>query len=310
MRLVGLAIVRNEEDILEASLRHNLRALDAMVVVDHGSSDATPEILAALSAEGLAIETRADASIGFDEAALLTAHARRILASGADVCVPLDADQFLRVSSRAALDSALAVHPGRHRLARLVTACPSTGPGNAIARLSRVRRPAVERHGLGGVLVGKALLDDPSARISPGHHGVDPGQGGTAAAIDRLPESVIEIVHLPVRSTDQLTAKFAVGHLSRLLGGLAESAIAPHTRRGYAAVLAGRSADPAAVVANWGMPDDRLVAPDAVAWIEEELVDPRTPLLHTPDRSAAPLARILGFGERVAAEIAQTTRGL
>ena len=35
-------MVRNEADIVEAFVRHNLRVLDAMLVVDHGSTDATP----------------------------------------------------------------------------------------------------------------------------------------------------------------------------------------------------------------------------------------------------------------------------
>jgi len=42
VRIVGFMLARNEEDIVEASIRHNLRSLDALTVVDHGSDDAHP----------------------------------------------------------------------------------------------------------------------------------------------------------------------------------------------------------------------------------------------------------------------------
>jgi hypothetical protein len=48
MRLFGVMMVRNEADIIEASVRHNLSVLDGLVVIDHGSFDATADILVAL----------------------------------------------------------------------------------------------------------------------------------------------------------------------------------------------------------------------------------------------------------------------
>ena len=51
LRICGLTIVRDEEDIVEASIRHNLGALDALTVVDHGSDDGTSAIVEALRAE-------------------------------------------------------------------------------------------------------------------------------------------------------------------------------------------------------------------------------------------------------------------
>jgi len=37
--------VRNEADIVEAFVRHNLVLLDGIAIVDHASVDATPDIL-------------------------------------------------------------------------------------------------------------------------------------------------------------------------------------------------------------------------------------------------------------------------
>ena len=46
--LVGLAVVKNEADIIEAMIRHNLQFLDALVVVDNASADQTAQIVGAL----------------------------------------------------------------------------------------------------------------------------------------------------------------------------------------------------------------------------------------------------------------------
>lgn len=42
---VGVSMVKNEEDIIEAFVRYNLRFLDHILVVDNGSSDSTLLIL-------------------------------------------------------------------------------------------------------------------------------------------------------------------------------------------------------------------------------------------------------------------------
>ncbi|MGA1615027.1 MAG: glycosyltransferase family 2 protein, partial [Lutimaribacter sp.] len=49
--LGGLAVVKNEADIIEAMIRHNLHFLDALVVVDNASADQTAQIVAALAQE-------------------------------------------------------------------------------------------------------------------------------------------------------------------------------------------------------------------------------------------------------------------
>ena len=47
MRLLAAAHVRNEADIVEAFVRHNLALLDGIAIVDHMSVDETPDILRA-----------------------------------------------------------------------------------------------------------------------------------------------------------------------------------------------------------------------------------------------------------------------
>ena len=53
LRCAGVSMVRNEADVIELWARYNLRALDSLHVIDHGSEDNTVVILQQLQAEGL-----------------------------------------------------------------------------------------------------------------------------------------------------------------------------------------------------------------------------------------------------------------
>ena len=89
-------MVRDEADLIESFVRYHCEMVDHMLVVDHLSSDATPQILDALVAEGLPLtrvrENRADMA-----QAEVTSHWMRRTArdQDADWVLPLDADEFL-----------------------------------------------------------------------------------------------------------------------------------------------------------------------------------------------------------------------
>jgi hypothetical protein len=78
MRLVGATIVRDAADIIEASVRHNLSFLDALTIIDHGSSDGTSEILAALQAERIPVLVARNETPAFDQQRLMNRLVRRI----------------------------------------------------------------------------------------------------------------------------------------------------------------------------------------------------------------------------------------
>ena len=54
-RVAAIVMVKNEADIIESFARHVLCLADVLLVADHLSTDATPEILTALQKEGLAL---------------------------------------------------------------------------------------------------------------------------------------------------------------------------------------------------------------------------------------------------------------
>src|SRR6202011_5541698 len=150
MKLFGAAMLRNEADVVESFVRHNLALLDGLSVVDHGSEDGTSEILDALVAEGLPLEVERDPSVGYLQSEIMTRTVRRAFARhGADFVFALDGDEFLRIARRDLLDGVLATLPhGLHAAMQWQTYVPefdngSQAAGKVIARAQR--RPARER---------------------------------------------------------------------------------------------------------------------------------------------------------------------
>src|SRR5437867_8560884 len=137
MKLFGATMLRNEADIVESFVRHNLGVLDGLVAVDHGSADGTSEILAALVREGLPLDIRRDESVAYLQSETMTAATRDAFRRhGADFVVALDADEFLKLPSRALLEQVLAgVRPGMHAVMHWQTYVPDFGaaPANVLA---------------------------------------------------------------------------------------------------------------------------------------------------------------------------------
>jgi glycosyltransferase involved in cell wall biosynthesis len=96
MKLVGMMPVRNEDWVLGLSLRAALLFLDEVMVLDHGSSDRTPELLARITAEHPGrVHRLAESDAVWRE----TAIRNRLLAAarqrGATHLCALDADEVL-----------------------------------------------------------------------------------------------------------------------------------------------------------------------------------------------------------------------
>ena len=140
---IGISMVRNEQDVVERFVRHALGSLDALIVIEHGSIDATPEILAALREEGLPIEIVADKALGLHQADRLTRVARAAAALlDAHPIVPIDADEFIVATGGEDLASLLkAVDRGDVRVTRWRAYVPtSSDPADEPDLLKRPRR--------------------------------------------------------------------------------------------------------------------------------------------------------------------------
>jgi hypothetical protein len=224
MNIVGVAMVKNEEDIIECFVRYHLSYLDGMLVLDNGSSDATAKILASLRREGLAIQLRYDPRVAYDQARLTTALAREAAdALEADFVVILDADEFLRGRAggdvRLALESAL--RGTDLAFVRWSTYVPDSRgeveetDGLRADVLRRVPwRRRTEAVTVCKVIVSRALCLRPGFELRQGNHDVvrRPGESlPSGTAIDAL-----SIAHFPVRSYEQARRKYLIGWLANL----------------------------------------------------------------------------------------------
>ena len=335
MKLYGATMLRNEADIVEPFVRHNLTALDGLIVVDHGSQDGTSEILAALVAEGLPIEVEHDASVEYLQSEIMTRTARRLFAErGADFVFALDADEFLKVPSRRLLEDTLervpsAMHAAMQWQTYVADYRPGT-PSNVLALATR--RLAQERHGLFKVIVARCLAESPDAVIAEGNHVVLPSaeqhgclprslrpdsviaegnhvvlpSAGHSLAKQplkhaRVSPSAVALAHLPVRSARQLVNKILIGWLAHCAARRSNPDLAFHWRELYHEISNGHELTPARlamIAANYGLPMNAWLAAESLALIDDPLPVGEVRYSHLARQETLPL--VLKFAERLA----------
>lgn len=97
MIIIGVVCVKNEEDIIEAFVRHNLFYLQKLIVLNHGSTDSTASILSRLVSEGLPLVVHDDPSLGkFQGEKMTRLMQQAVNEHGADWVLLLDADELIR----------------------------------------------------------------------------------------------------------------------------------------------------------------------------------------------------------------------
>ncbi len=101
---LGIAMVKNEADIIESFVRHNLEFIDALVIAAMTSVDGPREILVRLRQEGLPIVLFDDPIVAHFQAEKVTALYRRVVPEFEPRFIfLLDADEFVVAPSREAL---------------------------------------------------------------------------------------------------------------------------------------------------------------------------------------------------------------
>jgi hypothetical protein len=233
MRLVAVAIVKNEADVIEAFVRHTLAWVDHLFILDHESTDGTREILQALRAEGLPLRLFTDDALGHIQeyrSNYLSRLAVRELQ--ADWIVPLDADEFLCGLDRAALEADLAAsHPGHARsltlLNYLYTDADDRTEANPVLRLQHCEP---QRSPTRKVMVSAALTRDESVTAIMGSHAlVRDGQ--------KLPDQPLNeafhLAHYPLRSPEHQLLRIVFPQLQKFSHGKTHEDIGTHNRLGF-----------------------------------------------------------------------------
>jgi len=212
--LIGLACVRNECDIIEAFVRHNLALLDGLVIIDNASTDTTIEILRLLRQEGMPILLVHDPGLAHSQGARMTDMANLLAARiGSGYLFLLDADEFI-VDTTPSLLGTLAESLGSERVGALrwQTYVPTNDDPDAVSPVSRIRHRRVdERIDLRKVVVPLQLLASRDLQVAEGNHLMWCADG------EPFPQGDLDspvLAHFPVRSQEQLVSKIVVGWLS------------------------------------------------------------------------------------------------
>lgn len=93
MKIFGVAVVRNEADIVGITVRYHLAlGFDGFLIIDNGSSDDTRSVLKWLSKDKRVRWTSNEST--YLQGQMTTALAREAFNAGADWVAPVDADEF------------------------------------------------------------------------------------------------------------------------------------------------------------------------------------------------------------------------
>jgi hypothetical protein len=252
LTLVGVAMIGNEADIVEAFVRENCRYLDHLLIADHHSLDGTREILAELVAEGLPITVERIDDIAFAQ----TGVANRLLQEALerfdpDWILPLDADEILDAGDRATLEAELADIGGCHGRLPWITHVPAAfdDPGEPhplkrVAHRYAYPTPDPDDNPFTWKLVVNASLLRPYLdryAIEKGNHRIV--FHGTKEPSAQPVQSLVHarLRHFPVRSYGQLATKIGIGVPQKTLAASKLDQAGIHWSPMWQAMLAGGS---------------------------------------------------------------------
>jgi Glycosyl transferase family 2 len=296
----GLCIAKNEADIIEPMVRHNLAFLDQLHVVDNNSADATPAILAALHTEfGGRLTWTKDPRTGHRQAALVNETLPLIAASHDPAqIVLLDADEFIRARREKFRDELLAT-PDPIELP-WVTYVPTRNDDvserNPIQRITH--RRSHEMPQFWKTTVPRALIG--KVKVVAGSHGLT----GTDSPKPRQIDGVA-LAHFPVRSREQLISKVLIGSWNIRLRRRRNSGEAYQWRALADRILSGNVPDASEVYSVALM----YAADVEVPLIADRLVSLRpVQLCHTPDDSETLLNNLIAFAENCVRTFEQSGR--
>lgn len=193
MATFGIAMVKDEADVVAGTIRHMADEVDHLIVADNGSTDGTREILEEMEAS-LSLTVVDDPETAYYQSFKMSRLAERAADAGATWIVPFDADE---------------IWVAEHRIADLLA---DTSADIAIARLFNHFATAIDpdesdpflqlgwRQRDPGTLPKVAFRWEPGSTIHQGNHGVTRPSGGRD-------EQLLEIRHFPYRSAAQFVRK-------------------------------------------------------------------------------------------------------
>lgn len=226
MKIASISMVKNEADIIESFVRHTLRIVDVMYIMDHQSTDNTWMLLQKLKSEGLPLVLDRYMETAYSQSAITTDLMWRSVKDGADLVVPLDADEFIvsDVPDFTAKDCRMLLetldmellHAWKHILYFFDDAAEEVFPLKR--KLCRWEVVDGKRAGSGGKIAGKVILSKEiinswQMSIGMGNHYVVVKDKDAEKIYNGKTLKGIHLAHFAYRSEVQLQSKGVVGWL-------------------------------------------------------------------------------------------------
>lgn len=210
LKVISFSLAKNEEDIIEAFVRQNLKYIDHMYIADNLSTDGTRDILNALVEEGLPLTVLDDPEQGHQQN-LKTTKAYQELAKTVefDAIFFIDADEFLYGAPLVAPEGR---YPGKFyhvERERYVIHDPALTDQNVISRMTyKLKEPETNK---------SMIFHDRNAfenvEIGTGNHHVYREKKRKVHGV--LPN--LKLAHFPIRSKRQYLSKMVLGWISLML---------------------------------------------------------------------------------------------
>ena len=235
MRIASVSIVKDEADIIEAFVRHNLAFVDRMFIIDDRSSDNTGEILRRLALETPSVTVLDDGWNGaFHQQKRTTAALDRVRKlEDWDCILALDGDEFICADARSTFEAEIrAIAPGSPGGFRAVHYCIHPADDASINDpLARIKHATPVSSGIFKSFLTRELLQKENLAFSDGNHYIHVND---ARLENPWPLPSVVLAHFPVRSMDQIVVKL----LRQYVGWLSRADYVGHMRMSVKAALA------------------------------------------------------------------------
>lgn len=195
----GVAMVKDEIDVIERTVEHMLTQVDHLLIADNGSTDGTLEILKKYRHTGQVV-LAIDSEIAYYQAEKMTELAAQAKSLGADWVVPFDADEIWQTTNGEPIKDVLNRLPGAIATARIYEYVPTSEDDLCSDPFCSInwRRPDHANP-----LKKIACKPSISVRIEQGNHG--------ASYDGSYTDDQLIVRHFPYRTLDQFIKKIRNG---------------------------------------------------------------------------------------------------
>lgn len=215
--VVAISRVRDEDDIIESSLRRMLGQVDHVIIGEGGSQDRTREIIDHVANETGRVTVYDDDALNYEQCDVMTEYARRAQLMGAKFAAFYDTDEVWFADGGSIRDVLLELP--EHILiatARNLTHCATTEDDESDPDVLH-RMGWREAEMLPLMKVACRLRDDLS--VGHGNHSAHYGSERHAATVN----GVLESRHFPYRTADQFVKRVKIAWPMLRDSGLPES---------------------------------------------------------------------------------------